>query len=96
MKKDITLTIILSLLIIIGAALIIAFRNSPAGKTILDSLAMITGILQTIIGIVVFKAVKKSYLKMLIFIIILIGIVTFIIHVMRIAPVETWKILGLR
>lgn len=96
MKKDIVITAVLSFLIVAGTSLIIGFRNTPFGKTILDSLAIIAGIFQTIVGIFIFKGVKKSYLKILVFLIILIGIATFLIHILRIAPVEVWKILGIR
>jgi hypothetical protein len=95
-RKERAITIILSFLIALGASLIIIFRNSPFGKTILDSLAIIAGLFQTIVSIFIFREVEKSYIKMLAFLLMIIGIATVLIHLMRIAPVEIWKILGIR
>ena len=66
-KKDILITVILSALIIIAAAFIIGLRNYTIGKKILDSLAIIGGALQTVISVIIFRHVKKPYLKILAF-----------------------------
>jgi len=95
-RKDILITAILSILIIIAAAFIIGFRNLPIGKKILDSLAIIGGAFQTVIAIVIFNNVQKSYLKIIAFILIMIGLAMFVIHLIGVTPVYIWKFFGIR
>lgn len=76
---------VLLLLIAAGTVIILMFKNTARGKLVWDTMGLIGGVFQFIVGIILFRGVRRPYLKALSFFVTVMGIGIIVVHLFRMA-----------